>query len=575
MRIFGLRIGRVKISDIISDINKSLPAELDKEQYLVDRFRPLVILLGSERQKEVETILSTEKEFLSGEILGYGLKPKFQNLRNYPFYRDFLKDKDSTKFMENVREFRRNQDLNLSDEEIKNLGAYVEKELAMVNVLREYFLQLDYSLKSISVPLKLLKRRGIKLRNLYIELGEHLKSDSNQKYLKKFKKGDIDILNKTLNKRLNEFYYLDKIIASIDEQRILTRRAKHLSFNLRNSEAIACIQNIKKIVAGTLSDENRRIYSFLTDEQQFPISETDVKLVLRRNKLRLLRNSMIAVCAIYSVYGVGMTFSLSTFAFLPTAHTYAVQNVNIAKQDIEIPSEFGKTPAWFFKSNNSDKIVVIAHPLNHNKTYEIPLIQELMKKGYNAITFDFPGHGENPLKFGTVSYGINETKVVLEVLDFIEKQGFKEAVLVGQSMGAVSSLKAAANYNGSLQIKGVVADAAYSNAKDSFHHVGKYVLGIVDPLTDIGTYLGGLTGGVDYNTLDLTKDVTRIKSPTFYQWGELDELLPKSVIEPLKAIAQDKGDSVKVYKGESHVNFNSPYRIGDVVKFVSEHMLPN
>lgn len=579
MKIFNFRIGKRKIQDIIKDIDELLPAELDREQDLLNRLRNLVIFLGSEKHREIKELLGTEKEFLSGSDMPQWLRLKFEQLRGYPFYQDFLRDKNLEKFIENINIFRTNPDLNLTQPDVQSIKLHIEGDLRKVKKLIDYFSELDYNLKSISIPLKVLRRRGDKLRDLYIELKDYIKSESNQKYLRKFNKADITNIRNIAYRKLEEFSYLDKLIALIDEQRVLTRRARHSSFNFKNFESVSYINKIIELEAYVLSYENKRLFGILTFEE-WMISEAQKKLdtaqlVLRRNKLRILRNTAIAICSIYSIYGVGITFTLSSMAAFPTAKVQIVQTENLKKQEIIIQSELGNIPAWLFKTNESDKIVLISHALNYNKSYEKPLIDALSGKGYNIITFDFPGHGENISRyFGSATYGINESKIVLRVLSYLEDNGYKEIVLVGRSMGAVSCLKAAAEYKGGIKIKGIAADSAYATTRDPFHHVAQNLLGVVDPLTNIGTYIGGITAGVDLRNMDITKDVKKLTMPIFYQWGELDDKVKPYFSVDVLPQATKAPHTVKIYKGEGHIEFDSQERMNDVVKFVSDMMPP-
>lgn len=592
MRLLGFNVGRKKIEDLVKEINGLLPSELEREEELLNKLRVLVIFLGSEKQKEIENILNSGKEFLTGWNLPPSLKIKFNVIGSYSFYQDFLKDKNLEKFTENLGLFATNPDLNLTKEDIEAIRYALASDISRFIKLNSYFKNLDFYLKTISVPLKLLIRSGIKLKGLYIELRELINSDP--KYLKKFKKEDVNTLFLLVYRKLEEFSYLEKIIKLIDGQRLLTRRARHFSFNFRNDEALESIINLKNLVAEVLSDENRRLLGIITFEEsiwyagnekgQLPpliklnLMEIDnSKLVLRRNKSRILRNTLLSVCAAYSLYGVAVPFVLSTTTVPTFTYTEIKQTARVEKQDVAIPSRFGSLPGWLFKSSSNDRIILIAHPLNHNKSWEGPLVDKLTDKGYNVLTFDFPGHGENTSKiFGTVSYGIKEQKAVLDVMKYLEDQGYRQIILVGQSMGAVASVGAAANYNGVMQIKGIAIDGAYSNTKESFRNFGKNRLGIVNPLIDIGTRLGGLVGGVDYGAFDITKDIdniNKLKIPVLYQWGDKDEMLPQSAIEALKIKAQSK-DTVIIYPGGKHTDlwYEMPQRSNDVVKFVLDHM---
>ena len=601
MGIFDFWKSKRNVKDIIKDINELLPAELEREKDLLNRLKELVIFFGTEKQKEIEAILSSGKEFFDGTNLPPNLQIKFRTATSYFFYRDFLKDKDLKKFVEELNNFKANEDLQLKAQDIEIIKSGLEYDVAKARILNEYFKEIDFKLKIVSIPLKLLKRRGIKLRELYIELLEYLKASDNRREIRRFKKADIENLARAVSRKIEEFSYLSRIVTLIDEQRVLTRKARHMSFNYRNDVALQYIEQIKKLVAEILSDENRRLLGIITFEEEIYIEAErngslpslmdlnsmkidNSKLFLRRNKLKILAKVAIGTVIFWqSIGGPAVIFALSNTTLLaPYVNTKIEQTSHAERQDIQIPTDFGNLPGWFFNTNNSDKVVLVSHPLGHNKTWEGPLVKKLTDQGYNVVTFDFPGHGEKRDKtFGAISYGANESIIVLQVLKYLENQGFKEIILVGQSMGAVSSIKAAAHYNGSMEIKGIAADAAYANAKGAFHNVGRNVLLIPDLMNDFATYFGGLTSGVNFDKFNITQDAEKIKAPMLFQWGENDNLLPKSVITPLIKIAQKKGDDIRIYDGtkaegggHTDLYYKNPARSNDVVNFVLQHMKP-
>ncbi|MBI2658087.1 alpha/beta hydrolase [Candidatus Woesearchaeota archaeon] len=617
MKLFGFNFGQRDIQDIVKEIGASLPAELEKEEELADKLKRLAVFLGSEKEKKIEGILSSGKDFLSGWNLPPNLQGKFSAIVSYPFYQDFLKNKNLAELEDNLASFSENPDLYLTESDISIIISALEYDLERVRKLNIYFAELDYILKDISVPIKLIKRRGAILAHLYEELLRELRSEKNRRYIKGLRKEDVANTTRiaygqlrVTYRKLEEFYLLQKIVKIIDEQRILTRKARRLSFNYRNDEALECIESIKKAVPSILSDEIKRISEIAAfeessadngDGQRASVFNTNIpydKIVLRKNKAKSIRRALITLAILFSsygAYGTSISFALSSMpppgpasavnqakakSILPI-YTYTQNPINakVPKQDIQIKTEFGSLKGWFFRSNDSDKIVIVTHAIFHNKSWEAPLIEVLTGKGYNVIAFDFPGHGENDWKMGSISYGINESKIVLEVLKKAEDLGYREAVLVGQSMGAASSVKAAANYDGGLKIKGIAAGAMYASLMDSFYKVGQEKFGIWKWLTHFGTWLGGLVTGVNYSSFDSRPDIRKLNEegvPIFYHYGEKDDKLSPNVVKPIKELAKPS-DTIKVYESRGHTFYwgdERAERDKDVADFILSHMSP-
>ena len=400
--------------------------------------------------------------------------------------------------------------------------------------------------------------------------------------------------------KLEGYQYLQRMLMNIQKQRILARRAMRSSFNFDNSDALACISQVKKILADILTDENRRLFGIITSEDVVYNEETQTveflpsdlalnserpgakEIAIRRsnsNRAKIILIGIMGICSIYSTYGVAIPTLATSTPLLPYAYEQVQQTATVAKQDILIPTEFGGLKGWLFKSNDSNKVVLVTHAANHNKSWEGPLYEKLTDRGYNVVSFDFLGHGENEWKFGSLSFGINETKMVLSALEYLEKLGYKEVVLVGQSMGSGSSIQAAAKYSGSMNIKGISAGAAYAGLKSSFRMIGKNMqIPIAPKLTDMGVGLGGLVAGVNFD-IDLSPSIEMVNKKGIdiqYYWGENDNMISPELIQRVKNLAKPT-DSIKVYKGRGHTFYYESERIerdGDVVHFVLGHMNP-
>ncbi|WP_323824607.1 alpha/beta fold hydrolase, partial [Pseudomonas aeruginosa] len=59
----------------------------------------------------------------------------------------------------------------------------------------------------------------------------------------------------------------------------------------------------------------------------------------------------------------------------------------------------GETPVTVFRRQSaaSAPVVVIAHGFAGSQQLMQPFAETLARNGYMAVTFDFPGHGRNPV----------------------------------------------------------------------------------------------------------------------------------------------------------------------------------
>lgn len=101
---------------------------------------------------------------------------------------------------------------------------------------------------------------------------------------------------------------------------------------------------------------------------------------------------------------------------------------------------------WFFEVKGSNKTVILAHGYRQNRLQygedTFVLIKSLLNQGYNVLTFDFRNCGESEGKVTTV--GIYEKNDLLGAINYAKKLGSKQIVLMGFSMGAATSIVAAA-----------------------------------------------------------------------------------------------------------------------------------
>lgn len=102
-----------------------------------------------------------------------------------------------------------------------------------------------------------------------------------------------------------------------------------------------------------------------------------------------------------------------------------------------------------------DSAVVLAHMFPADQESWRSFAEELVKRGYLVLTFDFRGYGDSdgPKEIDRIDLDVEGA------LDFLEKQGVRDVFLVGASMGGTASLKVAArrSVSGVISLSGPVS----------------------------------------------------------------------------------------------------------------------
>lgn len=106
------------------------------------------------------------------------------------------------------------------------------------------------------------------------------------------------------------------------------------------------------------------------------------------------------------------------------------------------------TPATIFR----EPTIVLAHGFAGSQQMMYPTATTLARHGFTAITFDFPGHGQNPNPFtAQVSGNLRDTSILQTTLDTVVKYARQtttndDIALVGHSMGSAAVVEYATTH---------------------------------------------------------------------------------------------------------------------------------
>jgi pimeloyl-ACP methyl ester carboxylesterase len=185
---------------------------------------------------------------------------------------------------------------------------------------------------------------------------------------------------------------------------------------------------------------------------------------------------MIWIVWIFLLLGMAGCVGMSAFVGWKLTHPMRLPlddspgNYGLPYQDIEFPSRTKdvKLSGWFLTPTNQESASPMTLILSHGYAGTrlekglpaLSLAKTLVEAGYFVLMFDFRNSGLSSGHLTTV--GFLEKQDLLGAIDWVREHQPGKIGLIGYSMGATTSLLAAAEVP---DIAGIVADSPYSQLK--------------------------------------------------------------------------------------------------------------
>ncbi|MBN2076253.1 MAG: alpha/beta fold hydrolase [Dehalococcoidales bacterium] len=208
---------------------------------------------------------------------------------------------------------------------------------------------------------------------------------------------------------------------------------------------------------------------------------------------------------------------------------------------------------WFLTSNNSDRVILMVHGNGANRDDPtigtLDIAAGLVNHGYNVLMFDLRGCGESAGDM--VSGGYHEKKDVLGAVEYVRKRGFDNIGVMGFSLGAVSSLLAAAETE---DIDAVVADSSYADLNDIMKPEFSKRTHAPQVLLNPILLMIKVMFGVDFNAIkpiDCVREIT--PRPVFFIHGEEDDTIPVEHADRLYQAAENPLNELWLVPDTNHV----------------------
>lgn len=289
------------------------------------------------------------------------------------------------------------------------------------------------------------------------------------------------------------------------------------------------------------------------------------------------------------VYGILLNIILAAILFLlinfkfftgdfigresgPEAITVTPDSLGLTSATVRFPSRDGLTiEGWLLPADPPGKaVIILAHGGGSNRSRMLGRAAELIRGGFDVLAIDLRAHGGSEGNLNTL--GMLEALDVLGAVDFLEKRGEKRPiVLMGLSLGSVSSINAAVEFPGAAA---VIAEGSFKTYRDAIEVTAEFYLKdpdisfmerlrntIVDwPCVDFLSrieiwYHAGVF--IDPEKTNAIESVRKIKStPILFLTGENDFMEPENHAQVMVKLANNPLSEVRIIKGGGHSAFN-------------------
>ena len=206
--------------------------------------------------------------------------------------------------------------------------------------------------------------------------------------------------------------------------------------------------------------------------------------------------------------------------------------------EFKIQSEDGNTiPGSIFMDENNTKWVIFVHGAGGSHEFGISYVEDYIENGYNVLTFDERGHGDNSDE--RVTFGINEKNDVKALVDYVKNEYAAEFVIVhGQSMGGATAALYAATEHAKENIDACVLDSPVPGLelflRLMFTEDGTSE-NVANAIIGCGKIYSGIFSGLDYSEGDTIEKAKEIMVPTMVIVSKQDTVCLPEYVEDIYA----------------------------------------
>ena len=181
---------------------------------------------------------------------------------------------------------------------------------------------------------------------------------------------------------------------------------------------------------------------------------------------------------------------------------------------------------WTSLSAGSSRGVLMVHGLNSCSLCEfdgkfVTLAGEVNAAGYNVLMIDLRAHGQSSP--GRMTMGDGERWDVLGGADWLHQHGSAQVAVLGVSLGAVSTVRAALEPDGAQAIRAIMLDSCFADFADVLDHSFTRDTGFPAAVLPGALFMENLLFKVDLAHVRPIDQLPRLKAPLLLMYGSADQ----------------------------------------------------
>jgi uncharacterized protein len=229
-----------------------------------------------------------------------------------------------------------------------------------------------------------------------------------------------------------------------------------------------------------------------------------------------------------------------------------VKQKNIAPdssfKDIKITTEDNfKLDAWLVTVPNAKGTVAMFHGHAGKKTGLLTEAASFRELGYNTLLVDLRAHGNS--EGNTCTIGYNEGADVKASYDYLQKNGEKNIIFYGISLGAATITKAMNDYT--IAPSKIIIELPFGSLPEAVAGRVKMMGLPAQPIATMLTFWGGVMHGFWAFNMKPSEYAKKIKCPTLLNSGKNDpRATPKEIEDIYNNLAGVK--KLVVYENSVH-----------------------
>ncbi len=271
-----------------------------------------------------------------------------------------------------------------------------------------------------------------------------------------------------------------------------------------------------------------------------------------KKALIVVLSIILALAVIFTGISAYLGYSMTRTERIPVMGSPS--DLNLTYENVTFPSLDEKLTlhGWLLPGTKDGTIIIMVHGNGYNRNDPsigmLDIAGQLVNRGYSVLMFDLRGYGESD--GSTVSGGYFEKRDVQGAVNYAKKLGYERIGVLGFSLGAVSSLLAAAEDE---DIDVVIADSSFADLNDIMGPEFKKRTKAPEIFLRPILFMIKVMFGVDFAAIRPVEAIPEIAPrPVLIIHGENDAMITVTHAYRLYAAVDNPRDELWVVPGAEH-----------------------